>query len=426
MMRIFFSTLWLTLAAGWLSGIGLIANLVGGAKYIAHVGQTRPVAMLAVMGTFCAVAALMLFLKKRLPRFLLIAIAAVAGLHLLNAAGMYILYSTNGHAGPAVMLPFILLASVLPTSTTFWGMPVGNASLLLLPVATFAALICTSSLPSQNASNDAVRKPLLTRSRVVFICSGVALLFAGYLGFLQYFDWKAHRVRAPGEAWTLFERERQARQSSYSEKLEKTCVGNHGRGITRFPDTTVVGIRVLEIKALPEAGARGWESGLAFFLGGEKKPGLPAPATVIEGLQTAVRRIDAERDSALNPEPPFIEYRGLDERWKRYARTSESPVYTEQDAQETRATRGLKIVQLKTGLEASHTIYGGRLEFTDLATGTPAGEHESSAMDEYYGAHNNHALIAAERCSALPHRVDFITNQLAPHFVSDAKKHFVF
>jgi hypothetical protein len=324
------------------------------------------------------------------------------------------------------MLPFMLLASWLPTSTMFLGMPTVNASLFLLPALTFAALVVTSSLPSQAAAHDADRTPLLTRSRVVYIGSVAALLFAGYLGFVQYYEWETHRVRSQGEAWTLFERERQERESSYYEKLEKTCAGDHGSGITRLPGTTVTGIRVLEITAIPEAGARGWESGLAFFLGGQKNAEWAEPATAIEGLQNAVRQIDAKRDPALNPEPPFIEYRGLDGRWKRYARTSESPAYMEQDAQETLATRGLKIRQLKTGLEASHTIYSGRLEFTDLATGTAVGEHESSAMDEYYGAHNKHALVSAERCRALPHRVDFVTNQLAPHFVSNAKKHFVF
>jgi hypothetical protein len=224
----------------------------------------------------------------------------------------------------------------------------------------------------------------------------------------------------------LFERERYERQSSYGERLRETCGGDHGRGMTSHPTTTAVGIRILETKALPDASARGWDSGLAFFLGGETGHGKVRPATIIEGLQTAVRRIDAKRDPTLNPESLFIEYQATGGRWKRYARSPGSSAYTEQDAEDAQATRGLRIVQLRTGLEASHKIYGGRLEFIELATGTLVGEHESYAMDQYYGAHNNYALIAAQRCSGLPHMVDFISNQLAPHFVTDAKKHFVF
>lgn len=426
-MRAFLTFLWLVLAAGWLSGIVFIAKLIGGSQYIAHVGQSRPVAMLALMGALCFAAALALALAKRLPRALSIAIATVGGLHLVNAMGAYMMYITNGTASPALMLPFVLLASVIPTSTMFVGMPVGNASLLLLPAVTLSVLAGTSFLSRRaHAPAETGCNPPLTRSRVIRVGSGAALLLVAYLGFLRYSEWDAHRTRKQGESWTLFERERYEREASYGEKLRGICGGGNGRGITRHPTTTAVGLRILETKALPESTARGWESGLAFFLGGETGSGTVGPATIIEGLQTAVRRIDSKRDSALNTEPPFIEYQAADGRWKRYARVPGTSRYAAQDAEDTLATRGLRIVQIKTGLEISHTIYGGRLEFVDLATGTIVGEHESYAMDRYYGAHNNYALIAAARCSALPHMVDFITNQLAPHFVSDPKKHFVF
>ena len=139
-MRYFLSAIWACLAVGWLSGISLIARLIGGYKYIEHMGQTRTVLMLSLMAAGCLVAAVVLAVWRRLPALLSWCVGAVAGVHLFNALGMLILFNTNGHAPPLVMLPFRLVSLAVPTTTLFAGMPPGNASLLILPVVTLLVL----------------------------------------------------------------------------------------------------------------------------------------------------------------------------------------------------------------------------------------------------------------------------------------------
>jgi hypothetical protein len=120
------SAVWLFLSAGWLSGVSVIAKAIGGYQWIEHTGQSRTVAMLVAA-----------FRNRRAPSALIIAVAVVVGVHLINAIGMYILYSSNGRAGP-ILLPFMLLSAWIPTSTQFIGFPPSNASFLILPVATLS------------------------------------------------------------------------------------------------------------------------------------------------------------------------------------------------------------------------------------------------------------------------------------------------
>ena len=126
------------IAAGWLSGVAMIAKLIGGIQWVAHTGQMRTVGMLMAAGAICAIAGLVAFGTRRIPKGILCAAAVIAGVHLVNAIGMYMLLSTNGRAGPEFM-PFALFSSILPTSTQFIGMPAANASLFILPVATLLA-----------------------------------------------------------------------------------------------------------------------------------------------------------------------------------------------------------------------------------------------------------------------------------------------
>ena len=141
-MHVVLFSLWVCLAAGWLSGVSAIAKLIGGYQWIEHTGQTRPVAMLLLLGGLCLASGLALLAMRRLPKSLGLAILCAAGIHLFNAIGLYILLSTNGHAG-IIMIPFALVSAVLPTTTQFVGMPVGNASLLILPIATFVVYVAS-------------------------------------------------------------------------------------------------------------------------------------------------------------------------------------------------------------------------------------------------------------------------------------------
>ena len=131
------SAVWLLLSAGWLSGVSLIAKAIGGYQWIEHTGQSRTVAMLVAASVLCVLMGVSAFRNRRAPFALLIAVAIVVGVHLINAIGMYILYSTNGRAGP-ILLPFMLLSAWVPTSTQFVGFPPSNASFLILPVATLS------------------------------------------------------------------------------------------------------------------------------------------------------------------------------------------------------------------------------------------------------------------------------------------------
>lgn len=134
-MHLVLCVLWLGLAAGWLSGISVIAKFIGGYRWIEHMGQSRTVTMLAAMGGLCVVSAFAIILVRRLPKLASVAVAIVLGLHFFNALGLYVLLSSNGRAGSA-MIPFMLVSAVLPTSTQFLGMPPGNASVFLLPGVT--------------------------------------------------------------------------------------------------------------------------------------------------------------------------------------------------------------------------------------------------------------------------------------------------
>jgi hypothetical protein len=152
-MHIALFPLWIGLAAGWLSGIAFIARLIGGYQYIQHMGQARTVTMLALAGALCFVSGCALLWLRRLPTPLKIAIAVVAGIHLLGAVG-FLLGSTTGIAG-VLLIPFRLIAAVLPTKTFFVGMPAGNGALLLLPIGTLLLLLASPKAIKESRAHTA-------------------------------------------------------------------------------------------------------------------------------------------------------------------------------------------------------------------------------------------------------------------------------
>lgn len=151
-VHIALSVIWIAVATGWFACIALIERMIGGYQFIVHTEMTRPVAMLALMTGLSLACALLVLARRPLPKALSIAVAALAALHLVNAIGMIIFLSTNGRPG-AIMLPFALISKVVPTSTQFLGMPPGNASLLILPVATLLVWLATVAIkPRADAS----------------------------------------------------------------------------------------------------------------------------------------------------------------------------------------------------------------------------------------------------------------------------------
>ncbi len=152
-MRFLLLPFWLIVAAGWLSGITIIAKWIGGYQWIDHMGQSRPVSMLALVGASCAAAGLAHARQGRLPKFLAILVAAMAGVHLINALGLYMLVRTNG-PGDAIMIPFALLASVLPTTIAFVGAPPSTVSIFILPVTTFLLLAASLAFGRQARHSD--------------------------------------------------------------------------------------------------------------------------------------------------------------------------------------------------------------------------------------------------------------------------------
>lgn len=134
--------LWGVLSGTWLSGTYVIAQLIGGYRWIQHTGQGGVVAMLVVMSLLCLASALAVLVLGRLPKLMTVAVYTTAGLHLFNATGLYML--GNHDATPtSVLLIYMIVGSLTPTSTAFAGMPPGNWGLFVLPVSTM--LLCSIS-----------------------------------------------------------------------------------------------------------------------------------------------------------------------------------------------------------------------------------------------------------------------------------------
>jgi hypothetical protein len=108
---------------------------MGGYQWLVHLGQTVPVAMLALAGLLSFSAALVLRVTRQLPVFLGAATACVAGLHLLNTL-TFVLSSRE------VPFPLALLAAYLPTAIVTLGLSTPMTP-LLLPAATLALSLGT-------------------------------------------------------------------------------------------------------------------------------------------------------------------------------------------------------------------------------------------------------------------------------------------
>lgn len=151
-MHILLSFFWLAVGAGWWLAFSFVGYRAGGYQWIQHTGQALPAAMNLILVVLCLATTIGLLLSRGFAKGLALAITAVLIPHLINAAGVYVMSITNGHAG-VLMLPFMIFGNLLPTNSNFTGMPVGNFSLVLLPLASLIALTVTwSSVPKRDES----------------------------------------------------------------------------------------------------------------------------------------------------------------------------------------------------------------------------------------------------------------------------------
>lgn len=189
----------------------------------------------------------------------------------------------------------------------------------------------------------------------------------------------------------------EARRASTSEPLYRAlCAQNTVR---TYPASKARGVRILEVKAIEGVSARGWDSGLAFFLGGFNPPyGSAEPATVVDAFKHAVQKIEHARRDSAKPISPFLEYQGEDGRWMRYAKEVGASNFSDQEVLKAEAAYGLRLYQRLTGLEKSHTIFSAKIEIVDVSNKKLVGEHISYTRDLHWGAHNSFALLRTSHC----------------------------
>lgn len=151
-MRYLHSTLWLLFAAAWLAAFFVLASMVGGAQWLAHTGQGVPATMNILLAALCLAVAVCVSFRSKAKRLILFAALAVALVHLFNGLGSYLLVTLSNNrisVPPALMLPFYLVGSVIPTNPIFAKGLVGNWQLVALPLAN--AVLALLSLLSPNA-----------------------------------------------------------------------------------------------------------------------------------------------------------------------------------------------------------------------------------------------------------------------------------
>jgi hypothetical protein len=151
--RFFAFALWITLAGGWTSAFFTLGSLVGGVKWIAHTRQVVPAGLNLLMAALCAGAAIQSLRAVRLPSPLAVTIAAGAALHMLNILGLQL-------AATPLAMPFILLATVLPTNPFVFrasnlSVPVAIVAIWSLPVVTLAAALVLRRAKTQGVGTVA-------------------------------------------------------------------------------------------------------------------------------------------------------------------------------------------------------------------------------------------------------------------------------
>lgn len=158
-MRLIVSAACVGLAVAWLSCVSVIARVIGGYKWLEHTGHARPVTMVVLMAILCIALAGALIFLRRVPKLLSVGVGALAGLHLFNVVGFFLLTGPYGHVPLFLLKPFHFVAITLPTTTRFVGMPPSTASFFILPIATLVVLLAAVAV-SRGA--DSRRREALT------------------------------------------------------------------------------------------------------------------------------------------------------------------------------------------------------------------------------------------------------------------------
>ena len=91
-----------------------------------------------LLAALCLAVAVCVSFRSKAKRLILFAALAVALVHLFNGLGSYLLVTLSNNrisVPPALMLPFYLVGSVIPTNPIFAKGLVGNWQLVALPLA---------------------------------------------------------------------------------------------------------------------------------------------------------------------------------------------------------------------------------------------------------------------------------------------------
>ena len=149
-MRALLSFLWFALASAWVLAFQHLSTMIGGYKYLSHMGLTHAAAWNLLMAGLCVIFALLFLLRheKWIGGFVLL-FAFGASLHLISSAMNVIVLARNGHLS-MLLVPFfnavaLAYAKFGSLNSGFVGMPAGKISLLLLPTISLFLLLVTSA-----------------------------------------------------------------------------------------------------------------------------------------------------------------------------------------------------------------------------------------------------------------------------------------
>lgn len=256
---------------------------------------------------------------------------------------------------------------------------------------------------------------LAFRTKTLWVRTLCLLGLASYIAVPVYMNHAAHKVSPKGSGYMVFTNEWNQKSTNGYPILSELC-RLHGQD--QRPIGPIRGIRLLEARHLPDAPARGWDSGLSFFVGGDADG---TPTTVVDALKFSMRKYRTKLRGKGIVDSPFLEYQAQDGKWMRYIARPGEDSFVDQEATETQATHGIRLMQFKTGLEQEQTIYGGSIEIINLSSksvlhvGSVVGTYTSYTTDRMWGAHTNYALFPGTHCVGR-NEGGFLTEWLEPPF----------